>query len=112
MFARLITLILSIGFAACVLLTLRQHRLQAAHELAEVARRIDEHDRVLWRLRVEVAGRVTPQRVYQLARMLGPLAPIEIDRWEGTPRIEVAAGEPHIVRPINHVTRPLPGDTR
>jgi hypothetical protein len=111
-FAKFIAVILAIGVVACALLTLRQHRLQAAHELAEIERRVAEHDRVLWRLRVEIATRVTPQRVHRLAQALGPLAPIEIDRWGAPSRMEMAAGEGQTVRPVNHATQTANGDRR
>ncbi len=88
MFAKLAVLILSIGVVACVLLTVRQLRLQAVHEMAEVQRRVAERDRTLWRLRVEIASRLTPDRVEQMVQALGPLESIDLD----TDAVEVAAG--------------------
>jgi hypothetical protein len=111
-FAKLIAVILAIGVAGCTLLTLRQQRLQASHELAEIERRVAEHDRMLWRLRVEIAARVTPQKVHQLAGALGKLEPIEIDRWDGADRMEMAAGDGRVVRPVNHVVQPARGGGR
>jgi len=78
---RLAASILSIGVVACVLLTTRQLRLQAVHELAQVQKRVAEHDRTLWRLRIEIARRVTPANVERLAARragLSPLPPVPV----------------------------------
>lgn len=80
MFGKLVAVILSIGVVACILLAVRQQRVQAAHELAEVQRRVMEHDRTLWHLRTEIAAKVTPQAVSELAGKQGPSAPINADR--------------------------------
>jgi hypothetical protein len=77
--AKTCVLILSLGAAACVLLGLRQARLQAMHEIAGIQRRMNDHDRNLFRLRLEIAERVTPERVEQAAQKLGPMAPIGVD---------------------------------
>lgn len=74
MFAKLSVIILTIGAVAATLLAARQQRLYAVHESAQSMRRIVEHDRTLWRLRGEIAGRVTPGKVRQLADRFGPMA--------------------------------------
>lgn len=99
MFARLVVLILSIGVVACVLLTARQQRLQAVHELAEVQRRLVEHDRTLWQLRVEIAGRITPEHVESLASRLGPLKPIHAGRLPRSPIVAATGPERLDFRP-------------
>lgn len=71
MFAKLIVVILSIGVIACVLLTVRQQRMQAVHELANVQREVARLDRTLAHLRLEVAERITPERVAEMAKSLG-----------------------------------------
>ena len=78
---KLALVILTIGLVACILLAVRQQRVQAANELADVQRRVMEHDRTLWHLRAELAERVTPTRVDQLAAKLGPCAAITADRF-------------------------------
>lgn len=74
MFAKLALIILTIGAVAATLLAARQQRLYAVHESAEAMRRIAEHDRTLWRLRGEIADRVTPDKVKKMADHFGPLA--------------------------------------
>jgi len=80
-FGKLVFLIVSVGIIAGVLLVNRQLRIQSAHELANAQRRVAEHDRTLWRLRAEIASRVTPERVQVLASRLGTLLPISDDRY-------------------------------
>lgn len=65
MFGRLAFVIVAIGLGACVLLAIRQVRIQAAHELAETRRRIVRMDHELWRLRAEIAERITPDRIHR-----------------------------------------------
>jgi hypothetical protein len=74
LFAKLVVLILTIGGVAATLLAARQQRLYAVHESAQAMRRIVEHDRTLWRLRSEIAERVTPNKVRKLVNRFGPLA--------------------------------------
>lgn len=81
MFGKLVFIILGIGVVAGVLLVNRQLRIQSAHELADAQRRVAQHDRTLWRLRAEIAGRVTPEHVQAAAARLGSLMPISHDRY-------------------------------
>lgn len=97
MFAKLAAVILTIGAVAATLLAARQQRLYAVHESVEAMRRIAEHDRTLWRLRGEIAARVTPGKVRQLADDFGPLAYLHDPR----PAIEVADQEGMIRRAAN-----------
>lgn len=79
MFAKLIVVILSLGVIACVLLTVRQQRMQAVHELANVQREVARLDRTLAHLRLEVAERITPERVAEMAKSIGAeLRPIGV----------------------------------
>lgn len=82
MFGKLVFLILGVGVVAGVLLVNRQLRIQAAHELADAQRRVAQHDRALWRLRAEIASRVTPQRVEIAASRLGRLVPVTPERYQ------------------------------
>lgn len=95
MLPKIAAVILTIGIVGCVLLTARQLRLQAVHDLAVLQRRVAEHDRTLWHLRVEIAGNVVPRNVETLARALGPLEPIPVDPRRGAPLrpLQVAAGD-------------------
>lgn len=81
MFGKLAFLILGLGIVAGVLLVNRQLRIQSAHELADAQRRVAQHDRTLWRLRAEIASRVTPERVQAAAVRLGTLKAISQDRY-------------------------------
>lgn len=81
MFGKLVFLIVGVGVVAGVLLVNRQLRIQAAHELADAQRRVAQHDRTLWRLRAEIASRVTPQRVEAAASGLGRLVAITPERY-------------------------------
>lgn len=49
--------------AGASLLVVRQQRLQAVHEMTQAAERMIEMERTLWRLRTEIAARVTPQHL-------------------------------------------------
>ena len=81
-------LIVGLGLIACVLLGIRQLRVQAAHEMADVQNRIARHDRELWKLRVEIAKLTTPDRVETLARKYGLLMPISDERFSILARLE------------------------
>lgn len=93
MFAKLVAVLVSMGAVACTLLAVRQQRIQSAHELAEVQRRVMEHDRTLWHLRAEIATRITPPRVDEMARRLGPAAPISPERYTELVRRETEASQ-------------------
>jgi hypothetical protein len=94
---KLSVLILAFGVLACVLLANRQLRVQSAHELAEVQRRVAYHDRDLWRLRIEIASRVAPDEVERMGRGLGTLVTnspqrmIELVRKENDAGLEPSA---------------------
>lgn len=76
MFAKLVVVVIALGACACGLLAMRQSRLQAASELAQVQLRISKLDQELWDLRSEIAGRVTPQHIERMALDVGPLRPM------------------------------------
>lgn len=75
MFAKVATLLLTLGLVGCTLLALRQARLQAASELAQAQLRIQRADERLYELRSQVAARVTPREVEVLAKASGDLRP-------------------------------------
>ncbi len=81
MFAKIAVLILSMGVIAAALLSIRQDRIQAAHALADSQRRLVEHDRTLWRLRLAIASLVTPKQVEVYAQRLGTLESIRSERY-------------------------------
>lgn len=71
MFWKLTALIFGLGCIACVLLLLRQARMEAVYELGKTHERIAEHDRTLWRLRTEIASRTTPDGVRSAIEQAG-----------------------------------------
>lgn len=81
MFAKIVVLILSMGVLAAGVLANRQQRIQAAHDLAESQRKLVEHDRALWELRLKIAARITPERVETAARRLGDMQTIRSERF-------------------------------
>lgn len=88
---KLATLIVGLGLIACVLLGIRQLRVQAAHEMAEVQKRVAGHDRELWKLRTQIAKLTTPDKVALLARKYGALVPIGPERYRILVRAEAQA---------------------
>jgi hypothetical protein len=76
-FAKLAFVVAAVGVCACALLTVRQLRIEAAQQLAQTRLRILERDVELQRLRARIAGRVTPERIEELAAGLGPLKQIQ-----------------------------------
>ena len=51
------------GMIGLALLSFRQQRLQAMHELSACRLRQEGHDRRLWSVRAAIAEQVTPERV-------------------------------------------------
>ena len=94
--AKLILLIVTGGLTAAVLLVVRQQRLQAVYEMTRALDRAAENDQRLWKLRVEIARQITPDRVERMAEGLGDLHPIPLE----------------ICEPASSVPLPAPGDSR
>lgn len=93
MFAKLVLVIVVAGAAACGLLAMRQARLQAAHELAQVQFRVARHDEALWAARSRIAAMVTPTRVQEIASGLGPMRPL-LSEPTLTPEPDAVASSP------------------
>lgn len=87
---KLVVLVLVAAATAATLLAIRQRRVEAAHELARIQSEIASHDKAIWRLRLEIAGRVKPSEVRHMAGAIGPLAPIYSDECEEP----IAVGSP------------------
>lgn len=66
-FAKLVVLVLCLGGSAVGMLALRQSRLQAAHEAAEARLRMRTHSERTMDLRTEIARRVTPEALAEMA---------------------------------------------
>ncbi len=98
MFAKFVALILSVGIVGGALLTMRQLRIQAAHELGDVQRRVGERDRELWQLRIQIARETRPAiveaKLALLAQGLGsPIEPIGVSKLHELWPIEQAAAD-------------------
>ncbi len=93
MFAKGAVTILAIGATACMLLTLRQQRLNAVHEIAILQRRLSEHDRTFLKLRTEIAARITPDRIRELSGHFGHMVPIGLQHWWAAVEAERLAAE-------------------
>ena len=76
MFQKLAVLIVGIALTASCLLAARQMRTQAAHELAQSRLRVMKLDNERWKLRSDIASRITPEHVQEMASRLSPLKPI------------------------------------
>ena len=79
MTAKLAVTILVFGLMAAAMLSNRQSRLQAAHEVTAARLRIREHDERLLELRATIAERVAPSRVREMLEETGQregLAPL------------------------------------
>jgi hypothetical protein len=71
--------VIAFGLVGSGLLSTRQSRLQAGHEVTAARLRIREHDERLLRLRAEIAGYVSPAAVHDMIAVhdeLGDLRPI------------------------------------
>jgi hypothetical protein len=73
MFAKLAVIVLTLGAVGAALLGMRQSRLLASHDLAATQLRIQRHDEELWRLRTQIASRITPGQIEALAASQGVL---------------------------------------
>lgn len=65
--------VLAMGVCALAMLTMRQARLQLAHEVAQTQLRIQRADERLWEMRASIASLVSPGRIRELAADLGPM---------------------------------------
>jgi cell division protein FtsL len=71
MFAKLLVIVLAIGLIAAALLMIRQQRLDAVHEMAQIHRRVNEQQTSLWLMRTRIADRCRPDRIREAAQELG-----------------------------------------
>ena len=88
MFAKIVTLIVCFGLIACMMLSLRQQRIQAGHELARAQAKLAELDRDVLRLKLQIASRLTPDQIETKARKLGQLMPLTMERYQELVRRE------------------------
>lgn len=63
MAAKIAFLILVIALTGASLLSVRQQRLQIVHEMTEHLERAERTQRAVWRVRAELAKRITPAEI-------------------------------------------------
>lgn len=76
MLAKLCIVILTVTLTAASMLTVRQQRLDAVYDMRRSLEAAASLDRKLQEVRIDIARRVTPDSVVQLAGSLGPMEPI------------------------------------
>jgi hypothetical protein len=78
MFAKMLLIIITLGALAATLLVIRQHRIDAAHEMSRIHGRLLEAERRLWDARERVASECTPEDIrLALSQVDGPWVPLE-----------------------------------
>jgi len=77
--AKLAALIIVSAFTAAAMLSMRQQRLQAAHELAQAHVRARSHERTVSRLQAEIGRRIAPNRIGELVE--GVLVQPAVEGW-------------------------------
>lgn len=98
MLGKLALLILVAAATAASVLAIRQQRLVAMHEMARSVERSAEMDRKLWRVRADIAERITPGRIRDALEGdagLGELAPIPI--YWNPPAVEEQLKDPTLL---------------
>jgi hypothetical protein len=71
MFAKLLLIILTAGAIAAALLVNRQHRIDTAHEITVLHRRLMGHEQTLWRMQAEVAEQIKPNEIRRHIERMG-----------------------------------------
>jgi hypothetical protein len=79
LFGKLAVTVVCIALCAGALLAARQMRMQAAHELTEARLRVMKHDNDLFRIKANIASRVTPEQVERMATEVMPLKSMAAD---------------------------------
>lgn len=82
MFAKLVILILVFGGSGMGLLSVRQSRIQAVHEMAEARHRVLRLDEQGGEIETLIARSCTPERIHQLLDRYGEFQPANLARAE------------------------------
>jgi hypothetical protein len=77
--AKLAVMVGATALTAAWLLSVRQQRIMAAHDLIQAHRRTVQNEQALWRLRTDIANLLTPDRIEQIAGASGTMRPITPD---------------------------------
>lgn len=95
--AKIALVIVSMAACGLALVAMRQLRAQSAHELAAARLRIVEADAQLLRIRAEIASRVSPSSIAEMAVELGPIKPVlpgaSLVEGDGASRVREASHE-------------------
>ncbi|MCA9293309.1 MAG: hypothetical protein KDA20_05790 [Phycisphaerales bacterium] len=76
MLYKLALLVLAIAATGAGLLTVRQQRLEAVHDMAEALDRAAVLEREVWRMRIEAARLTSPEHAQQLLVQIGETRPV------------------------------------
>ena len=70
MFAKILVIVLTLGLTGLTLLVMRQQRIDAAHEMTSVHRRLVRHETELWELRSRLIQHIRPETVNEQIEQL------------------------------------------
>lgn len=76
MLCKLALVVLAIAASGAGLLTVRQQRLEAVHDMAKALERAAALEREVWRMRVEAARMTSPQQAHNLLVRIGETRPV------------------------------------
>ena len=79
--AKAALLVVVVGATGVGLLTERQRRFEAAHDMTMAHRQADTLEREIRKLRAEIANRLTPARIQTMGRPDQPFEPILWTMW-------------------------------
>lgn len=79
MLGKLCFLILSVGVIGCLLLVMRQQRVETYHQMAVMQRELASMDRAVQAMQAKIAQREVPDNVTKLASSLGSLRSIGVE---------------------------------
>ncbi|MHC4106661.1 MAG: hypothetical protein ACYSTY_01110 [Planctomycetota bacterium] len=86
MFTKFIAIVLALGATACMLLVIRQQRLETAHEMSAIHQRLTERQHALLTLRIEIAGACRPDQLrLAMAEIGGGWMAVETGRPAAAP---------------------------
>ncbi len=93
MFTKFIAIVLALGATACMLLVIRQQRLETAHEMSAIHQRLLECDHSILTLRIEIAAACRPDQLrLAMSQIGGGWMAVETGRPAAVPDRTVLAG--------------------
>ena len=96
MFMKLLAIVFAVALIALLWLTMRQQRLETAHDIARVHQRLLQHETALWSLQADIAAHSRPEDIRRRMEALD----VEWDALE----VELAEDPPvraPVVDPLN-----------